>query len=239
MASHSKEPFSGMGVDVNALPALKRPRRGGSGSGKSFVACVQTPVVPPKPDGRACLACGEKDDSEDPVDKALNIVDELIGRPGYRMWAYKPLADGRTSGNHCGYCARVFTGRYQFKKVDPSSASSKLHTMASVIALIGSDQREHRLFTSFVKKVIEYFIQQGGRENVRLPWEKFEQQILSMLEEFEVRWQDPEDAVWPLDLYIKEFGDPLSNGKNHTKTTAPDGSDVVLVPEKLGKLVRS
>ena len=110
---------------VQGLPAAKRPRRQ---SEKSFVPCQQTPAVPRKPDGRPCHTCGCKDDSDDPVDKALQNIDPHSGKIMVRFWGYKPLPDGRTQGNHCGYCCRAFTGRYACRKQNPKDPASRTHT---------------------------------------------------------------------------------------------------------------
>jgi hypothetical protein len=55
-----------------------------------------------------CEACGETDDSQDPVDKLLLLVCALTGLVPIRLWAYKPFPDGKTHGTFCGYCFKAW-----------------------------------------------------------------------------------------------------------------------------------
>jgi hypothetical protein len=66
-----------------------------------------------------------------------------------------------------------------------------------------------------------------------------DQQVLSMVEALSETWEDPEDAVWPWDMYLLEKGDPASNGLGHTVTHNPKGQKVVLIPTAVGRRVSS
>ena len=66
-----------------------------------------------------------------------------------------------------------------------------------------------------------------------------DQQVLSMCEELEERWEDPEDEVWPYEQYVLKKGDPATNGLGHMVTHNPKGQKVVLVPTLVGRRVNS
>jgi len=70
----------------------------------SVMATPPTAAAPPAtPDGRKCRLCSNADNSDDPTASGE-----------YRKWGYPPK-QGKTQGQFCYYCLRVFNARYSVK----------------------------------------------------------------------------------------------------------------------------
>lgn len=68
-------------------------------------------TIIPKPKGKCCKACRQRDDDEDPVLKELNQRCEVTGRAvPFRHWRYAPYPDGSSQGELCWICGRIFDG---------------------------------------------------------------------------------------------------------------------------------
>ena len=91
---------------------------------------------------------------------------------------------------------------------------------------------------SYSAQVENLFIQAGRRTNAHLPWANMDKEALTLQESRLNRWEDADDA-WGLKDYIEAHGIPATNGQNYTVTRHPLGHQVVLVPRKVGKLVRA
>ena len=89
----------------------KRSRSGsakGGGEDHAEPLCPPCGVVTPKhtPDGRSCLTCPRRDDQEDPVAACIGKLTE-DGSVVLMAWSYPPK-NGKTVGEYCYYCVRVY-----------------------------------------------------------------------------------------------------------------------------------
>ena len=91
---------------------LKRSRAGSAKGADEKDKVVTADVVITKekvkhtPDGKVCFTCPRKDDDEDPVARVLGKVNE-DGSVILMGWGYPPK-DGKTVGDYCYYCVRVW-----------------------------------------------------------------------------------------------------------------------------------
>lgn len=90
---------------------LKRSR-GGSSKGavekgaSTPDVVIETRLIKHSPDGKVCLTCPRKDNEQDPVAEILGKTNE-DGSVIFMAWIYPPK-DGRTVGDYCYYCVRVW-----------------------------------------------------------------------------------------------------------------------------------
>jgi hypothetical protein len=204
-----------VGPERPNLPDVKRRKR--TNSSKS-PAGVQTSCRL-APDGRMCCACGNTDDSEDPVDKACGVLRE-DGSVPFRKWGLPPTEEGKTQGRLCWYCLRVFNGRYAHMPQEPGVAGSRFHTSATWTKSLGTDPEELGKVRYYSAQVENFFIQSGGRSNAHLPWGNMDKEVLTLQESRLNRWEDADD-VWDLKDYIEAHGNPATNGKESHGHPAP------------------
>ena len=167
------------------------------------------------PDGRGCGICSQKDNSEDPCD-VVWIQTGQVTIIAFRKWAYPPSAAGQTVGRYCYYCIRVWSARF---KADKSVSDLKMEFVA--------DKSKLENFMKLVNRSIEVYIAAGTRE-VKCPWAELEAE-LSVEDNTRAQVIAPDDHFMYLEDYTAEHGDPLTNGKKHTKGFY-QGRNVVWIP---------
>ena len=82
----------------------------GSRSSRQVKEESADPLVQHCPDGRKCAWCTHKDSDWDPV--------ELKRQPPvyvFMWWSYPPAAGGKTQGNLCAYCKKIFFGQVKVR----------------------------------------------------------------------------------------------------------------------------
>jgi hypothetical protein len=151
-----------------------------------------------QPDGRSCDMCGEKDTSDDPVDKALT------GESIFRSWGYPANADGSQQGTTCLYCLLCYVARFKHKGKSKNAAVTE----------IGNNHEQHTKFKACVSCVIEFFISRGGRHMV-IGWADIDRRVIVVITQKKIEIFEADDDLWDYDLYVREHGDPESNGKGH------------------------
>ena len=170
------------------------PAKGSSRHGVGRAIFQQGGLKKRFPDGRACKLCSCHDTDWDPLD----------GEPIYIWWGYSPIPEtGATKGDYCYYCVRVHIGRYKHEM-----------TISELKLKIGAAGDEMKKFKGFRSLCIEKIVVSGMRD-IRCPWQDF-RRTLDYEEKTSLDVLYPEDDWLPLAEYIEEFGNPLTNGKNHT-----------------------
>ena len=193
MASHEKRhgfPPELTGMESVSLafetPATKRAKRSSSTITRSNSGLGFTP------DGRACTLCGAKDSDSDVI-----CPDELT------WWAYPPK-NGKSNGNHCGYCLKAYEGRYRHKE--------SVGGMSALALRCGRDGAEMEKFKGFRSECISR-MQAAGTREVRIAWADIDQQQSLDYVQEKMR-QRVYDAPWfDVQTYMDQHGDPLTNGR--------------------------
>ena len=152
------------------------------------------------PDGRMCKACWQLDDSPDPV-----YPDQ------FRGWLYPPLPgkDGgppRNQGKMCVYCGRLYDCRYVGVFSDTKSW----------VATLKAGSKERELFLQRLERLISFFVARGTRD-IAYDEPDIEESVQSK-DYDEEGWDEPTTAYWEWSEYVKDHGDPRTNGKGHLVT---------------------
>jgi hypothetical protein len=167
-----------------------------------------------------CHFCGMADHEEDPVDKAMGVC-RTDGKAVTLAWfTGKPKHAEKNDGCVCYYCLATYQSRHKHRGV----------TMAQLLATLGSQQEEMDKFMAMRRAVIQFFVENGGRE-ARVRWAEIDQKVLSYQEVHKSSYEDPVDEHWEYDLYVSEKGSPDTNKLGHTTTTVL-GRKLVVVPGK-------
>ena len=78
-------------------------------------------------------------------------------------------------------------------------------------------------------------LSQAGTYDVPVNWDAGQQRLVHSKKN-QLIMEDPDENYWDLQDYMIEFGDPLTNGLGHKKTTITDSGnrtvDVVHIPSK-------
>jgi len=90
---------------------------------------------------------------------------------------------------------------------------------------------------TYTSEVISFFTERGGRSRAKLPWEDMDRKVVSLTQVQGSYWEDIDD-VWVKDAYIRQHGDPTTNGKGHQVTLRPKGHEAVLAPRRIPSLRR-
>ena len=174
------------------------------------------------PDGRDCDCCGEKDTSQDPVDIAVS------GISCGRSWGYPANDDGSQQGTTCIYCLVVFQSRFKHKGFGKQKLLSEL----------GLQQETFEKFMRYVKSLIQYFIEKGGRDAM-LKWADIDKRTVSVRNERKTEICEPDDDLWEYNYYLSINGDPDTNGLGHRVTEAFGKKEVVVPNAPIRKVKRS
>ena len=197
-----------MALPVSAPAGLVRKRS------RSEPTTSSTEV--PSPDGRTCRLCNKADSSMDPV---------LPGE--FRHWYYA-RQKGKTQGNVCWYCGRVWLARFK-------------HAHSTLTAMISACGQDSEMLASFLKLVGELVAkcQASGSHDIRIMQGELQPTVTrrNLLES----GIEAEDEFVELQFYIHKYkgglGDPRSNGLGHEiKSIA--GETGVLVPGEPIKKIR-
>ena len=171
-------------------------------------------------DGRLCRLCGLADNSADPLAEALGLQEP-------RWWGVAPQ-DNKTVGTFCGYCMKVWVARYR---------KTKGWSLGVLAEKCGVDQNLQSQFLNFLKMLIQHIVKVKARDG-RAPWQEFDKELVET-EGCEMRLEAPTDRWMELADYRDKFGDPLSNGKNHSVLSLK-GKDGVLIPgERVWKIKKA
>ncbi len=122
------------------------------------------------------------------------------------MWARPPNEKTKKNeGSLCYYCLRVFNARFR----------AKFRTIENLKLEFGrqTDMLLFRMFKHWQQAAIDIMVQ-AGCHNVTVRWSPEEDVRELVLRQFrEVRIEDAEDTVLPVDIYTARFGDWRTNGK--------------------------
>lgn len=173
-------------------------------------------------DGRQCRFCGTADTADDPVAKALGWA-RADGNKSitYAWFTDKPKHNKPNEGMVCYYCYTVFGSRYKHRGF----------SMDAALAEIGSSLEKTSAFKALKQGLIDWCIQNGGRGG-RVQWSFVQQRSLVSQQIQATTYEDPVDEHWDLAEYIREKGNPETNGLNH-QVKSVEGRKIVVVPGKL------
>lgn len=197
------------GLEISSACAATVGKANSRRGAQSHKAEVAAQVVP---DGRICRLCAERDDGADPVMRSCS-----------RRWGYVTKdSPPKNQGGHCYYCLRVFTARYQLAH----------KSLKAFLTHIGSDPGRRQEFLGHVETCIEQ-MKANGKWDCHIAWQP--EQELSHTASDQQIWEEPDDLYYELSEYTKSFGDPHTNGLNHTVTERQNRRGVwetcVIVPQ--------
>ena len=170
-------------------------------------------------DGRLCKVCGAKDSDPDPCFKRRTL-----------LWGYPPEEKANKNevgtvvviwvncGKVCFYCYKVIRSNYMPK-----------YTTKGVCELVGKDSEEMKRFMGLRAFCVES-IKTSGDPTAYITWTAKKQELNHLMDSATV-WQMPQDLYIPLADYMKDKGDPATNGLGHQKAKNLHGADCVIVPE--------
>lgn len=192
--------------------ALQRVQRRKTSSGGASQVEDCGPAQAAVPDGRECKLCGKSDDSPDAINS-------------HEFWKWGYPAKGEPPKNQglvCYYCIRTYNARYAVQ------GSCK-----QLIAKCGQDNEARSEFLALQAACIETFKQNNSRD-VTVNWKR--QETLKHKSSIETSWEEPDEEYWEISAYSTDFGDPLTNGKNHQvverKNRLGQIETCVVVPQK-------
>jgi hypothetical protein len=160
------------------------------------------------PDDRSCKLCILKANMLDPV-----FVSEFVawGRPDHK---------GKCQGHICFYCNRVFVARFKimFKTID------------ELLTAMGKDKDLKQKFSQMRSFMLDKMVAATDR-SLRITWDSADKADTALVhfQESISALEHPEDEALVYEDYCKIHGDPLRNGKGHTRQTV-NGLDLVILP---------
>ena len=173
------------------------------------------------PDGRICNGCGACDRDDDPVD--LRVKKTHVPR----SWGYPARGDSQ-QGRMCYYCIQVYYSKYKHKALP----------LAECVAQLGSCSEMMDKFRGYVKALIEYFINHGGRD-CSVSWSQVETRTVAILTVNTTKIAEPDDELWDFDYYNSKKGNPATNGLGHRETWEHGKHEVVVPTAPIRRIKRS
>ena len=203
-----------LSLEMSTTGARKRSKCGSQRGGteeEGKPALTRVEVQPHTPDGRCCKTCPRRDSDEDPVDKALGRV-STDGKALLMVWAY-PVKSGRTVGDYCYYCCRVYLREGKPFKMSMTEWKNSI-AKAGDKALQGHHKK--------VKAVVEQIINvHGGKRDAKLNWEEVFNEVLTHFSVKQLKATSNQRRFLTEDEYEEEFGKAFVDGAQKRHERAP------------------
>ena len=172
-------------------------------------------------DGRACRLCGRKDWDSDPVGLKIKNVEVVM------YWGKPCGKDGKSTGNHCGYCIKYFLSQIK-------SLRSVLVTLQMSEQFLAANKNSLELHKATIDQIIDDIIEKGGGVRTHVCWTKVNREVLIKEKRNQLIIARPGYKFLPAWFYEKHYGKLEENGmaaaEGH-KAHALDAHDPAIAQE--------